>query len=167
MHVDQRHQAPAPARLLVAVDSGIDPHRLVRLCSDHPQADGLSVSLLAPVDIDSSPSLASPGHVEETLRAATRLLDWAGIRVEAITLADQDPDLVEEVVRSGDFDSLVVCSGHGIDSSPVLGLAIDLARRHGLAVEGDGRSPRGVAYWLRSVAGVLLKSINPPWPRAA
>ena len=165
MDVDQRHQAPAPARLLVAVDSGIDLHRLVRLCSDHPQADGLSVSLLVPVDIDSSPSPASPGHVEEMLRAATRLLDWAGIRVEDITLTDKDADLVEKIVRSGDFDGLVVCSAHGSDSSPVLGLAIDLARRHGLAVEGDGRSAGGVANWIRSAAGVLLESINPPWPR--
>ena len=167
MHVDQRHQAPAPARLLVAVDSGIDPHRLVKLCSDHAQADGLSVSLLVPVDIDSSPSLASPGHAEEMLRAATRLLDWAGIRLEDITLTDQDPDLVEEIVRSGDFDSLVVCSAHGNDSSPVLGLAIDVARRHGLPVESDGRPAREVASWIRSVARVLLESLNPPWPRAA
>ena len=160
MHVDQRHQAPAPARLLVAVDSGSDPHRLVRLCSEHPQADGLSVSLLVPVDIESSPSLASPGHAEEMLRAATRLLDWAGIRVEDITLTDQDPDLVEEIVRFGDFDSLVVCSAHS-DSSPVVGLAIDLARRHGLAVEGDGRSAGGAAKWIRSAAGVLLNRSTP------
>lgn len=166
MHVNQRHQAPAPARLLVAVESGIDPHRLVKLCSEHAQGDGLSISLLVPVDIDSSPSLASPGHAEAMLRVATRLLDWAGIRVEDITLTDQDPDLVEEVVCSGDFDSLVVCSAHRSDWSPVLGLAIDLARRHGLPVNGDERSSRGVANWIRSVAGVLLKSLNPPWPRA-
>ena len=167
MHVDQRHQAPAPARLLVAVDSGIDPHRLVRLCSDHPQADALSVSLLVPVNIESSPSVATPGHAERMLRAATRLLEWAGIRVEDITLTDQDPDLVEEVVRSGDFDSLVVCRARGNDSSPVLGLAIDQARRHGLAVEDDGRAAGGVPNWIRSGANVLLKSITPPWWPAA
>jgi hypothetical protein len=167
MHVDQPHQAPAPARLLVAVDSGIDPHRLVRLCSDHPQADALSVSLLVPVDIESSPSLATPGRVERELRAATRLLDWAGIRVEDIRLTDQDPDLVEEIVRSGDFDSLVVCRAHGSGTSPVLGLAIDHARRHGVAVEDDGRAAGGVANWIRSVASILLKPINPPWWPAA
>jgi hypothetical protein len=166
MHVDQRHQAPAPARLLVAADSGIDPHRLVKLCSDHAQAGELSVSLLVPVELGSSPSPASPDRAEETLRAAMRLLEWAGIRLEDITLTDQDPDLVEEIVRSGDFDRLVVCSAHGSDSSPVLGLAIDLARRHGLPVEGDGRSAGRVADWIRSAAGVLLESINPPWPRA-
>jgi hypothetical protein len=166
MHVDQRHQAPAPARLLVAVDSGSDPHRLVKLCSDHAQADGVSVSLLVPVGIDSSRSLASPGHAEEMLRATMRLLDWAGIRLEDITLTDQDPDLVEEVMRSGDFDRLVVCRAHGSDSSPVLGLAIDVARRRGLPVDGDGRSAGRVANWIRSAAGVLLESMNPPWPRA-
>jgi hypothetical protein len=147
----------------VAVDSGIDPHRLVRLCSEHAQADELSVTLLVPVDIGSSPSPASPGRAEEMLRAATRLLDWAGIRIEAITLADQDPDLLEEIVRSGDFDSLVVCRAHDGHSSPVLGLAIDHARRHGLAVEGDGRAAGRVAKGVRSVASVLLRSINPPW----
>jgi hypothetical protein len=153
--------------LLVAVDSGIDLHRVVKLCSDHAQAGELSVSLLVPVELDSSPSPASPDHAEETLRAATRLLDWAGIRLEDITLTDHDPDLVEAIVSSGDFDSLVVCSAHGSDPSPVLALAIDLARRRGLPVSGDGRPPRGAAYWIRSVAGVLLTSINPPWPRAA
>lgn len=166
MNVDQRHRAPAPARSLVAVDSGIDPHRLVKLCSEHAQADALSVSLLVPVDIDFSPSPASSTHAEEMLRAATRLLHWAGIRVEDMALTDQDPDLVEDLVCSGDFDSLVVCSEHGTDSSPVLGLAIDLARRHGLSVHSDGRPAARGASWIRSVAGVLLESLNPPWPRA-
>jgi hypothetical protein len=166
MHVDQRHQAPAPARLLVAVDSGSDPHRLVKLCSDHAEADGVSVSLLVPVEVDSSRSLASPGRAEEMLRATTRLLDWAGIRLEDITLTDHDSDLVEEMVRSGDFDSLVVCSARGNDWSPVLELAIGLARRHGLPVEGDSRPGGRLASWIRSAAGVLLESMNPPWPRA-
>jgi hypothetical protein len=153
--------------LLVAVDSGIDPHRLVSLCSDRPQADALSVSLLVPVSIESSRAVGTPGQAERLLRAATRLLEWAGIRVEDITLTDQDPDLVEEIVRSGDFDSLVVCRAHGKDSSPVLGLAVDEARRHGLAVEDDGRAAGGVPNWIRSVANVLVRSIIPPgWPAA-
>jgi hypothetical protein len=69
-------------------------------------------------------------------------------------------------VCSGGFDRLLVCSARGSDWSPVLGLATDLARRHGLPVNGDERSSRGVTTWIWSVAGVLLKSINPPWPRA-
>jgi len=166
MHIDQCHQAPAPARLLVAADTGIDPHRLVKLCSEHAQANELSVSLLVPVDIGNSPSRASPGHAEEMLRDATRLLEWAGIRVDDITLTDHNPGLVEEIVGSGDFDGLTVCSANGSYSSPVLGLAAELARQHGLPVDGDAGSPRKVANWIRSLAGVLLKSINPPWPRA-
>jgi hypothetical protein len=166
MHVYQRHQVPAPARLLVAADSGIDAHRVVKLCSHHAQADGPSVSLLVPVEIDPSPSPASPARVEEMLRVTTRLLDWAGIRLEEITLTDHDPVLVEQVVGCGDFDRLVVCSAHGSDLSPVLGLAMDVARRQGLPVMGDGR-PAGASRWIRSIAGVLLESINPPWPRAA
>ena len=94
----------------MAVDSGIDPHRLVRVCCDRAHVDGLSVSLLVPVDIGSSPSPASPSHAEQMLRAATRLLGWAGIRLEDITLTDRDPDLVEGLLSGGDFDSLVVCS---------------------------------------------------------
>jgi hypothetical protein len=167
MRVDQRHRAPAPARLLVALDTGIDPHRLVKLCSEHATSDGVSVSLLVPVAIGSSSSPASPRHAEEMLRAATRLLEWAGIRLEDITLTDQDADPVEKMVRFGDFDSLVVCSARGGDSSPVIRLAIDLARRHGLSVNGDSRPPRRLAGWIRSAAGVLLESLDPPWPRAS
>ena len=154
MNVHERQQAPAPVRLLVAVDSGVDPHRLVSLCSRHPQADELSVSLLV---------VASPRPAEEWLRAVTTLLHWAGIRLEDIALSDHDPDLVEELVC--EFDGVVVCTADRGDSSGVLGLVADVARRHGLSVDGDRRWIGRVANWIRSAGPVLLASFNPLWPR--
>ncbi len=89
-----------PTRLLVAADTSIDPHRLVRLCSEHAHRQAPSVSLLVPVGLESRRSFEAPAAGERLLRAALPLLDAAGIRLEDIALVD-DPDFVERFVRSG------------------------------------------------------------------
>jgi hypothetical protein len=43
MHIDPDSSQAAPPRLLVAADTGIDPHRLVTVCSE--QANGGAPSL--------------------------------------------------------------------------------------------------------------------------
>jgi hypothetical protein len=49
MHVDQDSGQDAPSRLLVAADTSIDPHRLVKACSEHANGRAPSVSLLGPL----------------------------------------------------------------------------------------------------------------------
>jgi hypothetical protein len=127
--------------MLVAADTSIDPHRLVKLCSEHGHRQGPSVSLLVPVSLESRRSFEAPAAGERLLRAALPLLEAAGIRLEDIALVDH-PDFVEQFVRSGGFDALLVCPACGSESSPVLPAAARLARLHGLSVDGDGRRIR-------------------------
>ncbi len=94
MHVDQDSSQAAPPRLLVAADTAIDPHRLVKICSDHAGGGAPSVSLLVPVDLEKQPPSMSAARAEGLLRVATALFDAAGIRVEDIALADEDADFV-------------------------------------------------------------------------
>jgi hypothetical protein len=149
MRVDQDAGRAAPPRLLVAADTSIDPHRIVKLCSDHADADTPSVSLLVPVDLDSGALSESPAGAENLLRAATGLLDAAGIRLEDIALVDEDADSLGQLMRFGGFDALLVCPARRTESSPVLPLAVRLARVHGLTVDGDGRQNAGWASHLR------------------
>jgi hypothetical protein len=160
MHVDQDSSEAAPPRLLVAADTSIDPHRLVTICSDHAGGDAPSVSLLVPVDFDSRPPSMSATRAEGLLRTATALLEAAGIRLEDIVLADDDADFVGQVMRSGGFDALLVCPAHRKASSPVLPLAVRLARVHGLTVDDDGR-PGGRTSWLRRVVRPLAHRKSP------
>ena len=59
------------SRPLVAVNAGIDPHRLVTLCCQHAGDEQLSVSLVIPVEDESRPW-------SESTAAAERLLHNAG-----------------------------------------------------------------------------------------
>jgi hypothetical protein len=156
--IDQASSQAAPPRLLVAADPTIDPHRLVTICSDHSGGGAASVSLLVPVDLESKRSSASAERAEGLLRPATALLDAAGFRVEDIALAADEADVVELLVGSGGFDALLVCPARRRHSSPVLCLAVRVARTQGLEVDGDtSRCARGQSR-LRRVAGALL-----PW----
>jgi hypothetical protein len=105
-------------RLLVAADTSIDPHRLLKLCSDHARGGAPSVSLLVPVDLESRRSSGGPACAESLLRAAIALLDAAGIRLEDIAAGDDDVDALGQLVRSGGFDALLVCPSRR-KSSPV------------------------------------------------
>jgi hypothetical protein len=157
MHIDQASSQAAPPRLLVAADTAIDPHRLVTLCSDHAGGGAASVSLLVPVDLESQRSSESAARAEGLLRPATALLDAAGFRLEDVALAADDADVVELLLRSGGFDALLVCPARGRHSSPVLCLAVRLARMQGLAVDGDTRRCARRLSWLRRVANSLLR----------
>lgn len=159
MHVDQDSSQAAPPRLLVAADTAIDPHRLVKVCSEHANGRAPSVSLLVPVDLESHPPSMSAARAEGLLRAATALLEAAGIRLENIVLADHDADFVGQLMRSG-FDALLVCPANRKASSPVLPLAARLARLHGLTVDDDGR-PGGRTSWLRRVVSPLTQRMSP------
>jgi hypothetical protein len=160
MHVDQDSSQAAPPRLLVAADTSIDPHRLVKICSDHAGGGAPSVSLLVPVDLETRPPSTSAARAEGLLRAATALLEAAGIRLEDIVLADDDADFVGQLMRSGGFDALLVCPAHKRASSPVVRLAARLARLHGLAVDDDGR-PGGRMRWLRHVVSPPTQRMSP------
>jgi hypothetical protein len=160
MHVDQDSSQAAPPRLLVAADTAIDPHRLVAICSDHAGAGTPSVSLLVPVDLESRASSESAARAEGLLRSATALLDAAGIRLEDIVLADDDADLIGQLVRSGGFDALLVCPAGRKASSPVLPLAVRLARLHGIIVDVDGRGG-GRASLVRRVVRPLTRRMRP------
>jgi hypothetical protein len=160
MHVDQDSSQPAPPRLLVAADTSIDPHRLVKVCSEHANRRAPSVSLLVPVDLESRPPSMSAARAEGLLHAGTALLEAAGIRLEDIVLADDDADFVGQLMRSGGFDALLVCPAHRKASSPVLPLAARLARLHGLTVDDDGR-PDGRMSWLRRVVSALTQRMSP------
>ena len=166
MYVDQDRNQAAPARLLMAADTSVDPHRLVRLSSQHADGDAPSVSLLVPVDLGSQPSSHSAARAEGLLRVATPLLDAAGIRLEDVALVGEDADFVGQLMRSRGFDALLVCPAHGKEASPVLPLVVRVARLNGLAVADDGRHRAGQASWLRRVVNPLLGSRVFPWGRA-
>jgi uncharacterized cupin superfamily protein len=59
MHVDQDSSQAAPLRLLVAADTAIDPHRLVKICSDHA---GGGVWGMASADLNATLLAWPPGH---------------------------------------------------------------------------------------------------------
>jgi hypothetical protein len=154
-------------RLLVAADASIDPHRLVKLCSDHADGGAPNVSLLVPADPESRRSSRSPACAESLLCAAIVLLDGAGIRLEDIALVGDDVDAVGRLVRAGCFDALLVCPARREQSSRVLSLAVRLAREHGLAVDGDTRQDARHPSWLRRVVDPLLPSRPDRWGGAA
>jgi hypothetical protein len=147
------------SRLLVAADASIDPHRLVKFCCERAGSDGLGVSLLVPIEVDAQAPHNNTAAVEGLLRRTAGLFDAAGLRLEDVNISDEDADTVGELVRSGGFDALFVCATHEKASSPVLALAAQLARVHGLAVIRSGPEV-GNYSWLRRLVDPLLH-----WPR--
>lgn len=143
------------SRLLVAADTAVDPHRLVKFCCERAGNDGLGVSLLVPIDDDALPPSEGTPTAECLLRKAAGLFDAAGIRLEDVTLSDEDTDALDQLVRSGGFDALFVCATHEEASSPVLPLAARLARLHGLTVIASAPKARH-ASWLRRLLDPLL-----------
>ena len=91
------------------------------------------------------------------LRKTAALLDAAGVRLEDFVLADEDADALDDLVGSGEFDSVLICTADEEVSSPVLPLVARLGRLHGLAVvesRGNVRGPRG---WFRRLVHPLLR----------
>jgi hypothetical protein len=68
---------------------------------------------------------------------------------------DDDGDAVGQLVRSGGFDALLVCRARRKQSSPVLSLAVRLARVQGLAVDGDTGQCARKPSWLRRVQELM------------
>jgi hypothetical protein len=154
----ERHDIQAElSRVLVAADAGIDPHRLVTLCCRRPDSELLSVSLLVP--LTSGPEARSHGGVVRAalLRKASALLDAAGIRLEDFVLADEDAGALGDLVGSGEFDAVLICTGDEELSSPVLPLVAKLGRLHGLAVVESGGGSRGGQSWFRRVVHPVMR----------
>lgn len=153
---------PSPvelSRLLVVADASIDPHRLMRLCCERAASDPLSVSLLS-ADDESGAWFESAARTKRLLRRAAALLDAAGLRLEDATVADEDGQEVQQLVRFGGFDALLVCAPREKRPAPALSLAVRLARLHGLTVIASGHQAAGHVSWLRRVLDPLV-----PWPR--
>jgi hypothetical protein len=154
--VDHRGHESQPARILVAADAGVDPHRLVRLCCERPDSEFISVSLLVPL-AGASEARSSGGLVRAgLLRKASALLDAAGVLLEDFVLADEDAGALDDLVGSGEFDAVVICPANEDGSSPVLPLVAQLGRLHGPAVVENGRNRSGHKGWLRRMVHPLV-----------
>ena len=154
-------QTPRPAALrrpLVAADPHIDPHRLVGVCCQHAGAEPLSVSLLIAVEHEARPWSESTARAERLLHKVDVLLGAAGISLEEVVITDGADRELEELVRFGGFDALLVCARDGAEPKGVLRLAARLAQAQGVEVIENGR-PVGHSGWLRRVVGPLFH-----WP---
>jgi len=140
-----------PSRVLVAADAGTDPHRLVRLCCEGAASAPLGVSLLVPSDHESAARSDAPAGAVRLLGQATALLDAAGFRLEDVVVAGDAGQEVEQLVRFGGFDALLVCAPRRKTPSPAVSLAVRLARLHGLTILGSDHRSDGHAGWLRRV----------------
>jgi hypothetical protein len=152
----ERHDSrPTLTRLLVAADAGVDPHRLVTVCCERPDSELVSVSLLVPLAAESD-ARSRGGEVRAgVLRKAARLLDAAGVRLEDFILADEDAGALDDLVRSGEFDAVIICAASKDMSSPVLSLVAQRGRLHGLAVVESGSNLGGRKGWLRRMVHPL------------
>jgi hypothetical protein len=148
-------------RLLVAADARVDPHRLVGLCCELAAGDALSVSLLVPAADEPGGRSEGSARAVRLLGHAATLMDAAGVRLEDVMVADEDGREVDELVRLGGFDSLLVCAPRERPPSPGLTLAVQSAREHGLTVLGSVPQAGGHPSWLGRVFHPLRHG---PWP---
>ena len=116
--------------------------------------------MLVAVDEESGGPSEISTPAERLLRKAAALLEAAGIRLEEIILSGEENQRVGQLVRSGGFDTLLVCAASQEVSSPVLPHAARLARLHGLAVIHSSPNAGARASWLRRAVEPLLH-----WPR--
>ena len=155
MEFEQTPRQQALHRPLVAADPHIDPHRLVAVCCQYAGAEPLGVSLLLPVEDEARPWSESTARAERLLTDADLLMHAAGIDLEEVVFADRGGQTLEELVRLGGFDALLICATDHSESFGVLPLVVRLAREHGLDVIDTG--PRlDHPGWLRRVVGPLL-----------
>ena len=154
---------PRPAALrrpLVAADPDIDPHRLVGVCCQHAGAEPLSVSLLIAVEHEARPWSESTARAERLLHKVDVLLGAAGISLEEVVITDGADRELEELVRFGGFDALLVCARDDTEPVGVLPLLARLARAQGVEVIETGR-PLDHPGWLRRVVGPLFHWSHP------
>jgi hypothetical protein len=153
-------------RLLIAADASADPHRLVGLCCERATGDALSVSLVVPADDESGARSKGSARAVCLLGHAATLLDAAGVPLEDVMVADEDGRELDELVRSGGFDALLVCAPREQVPSPALSLAVRSARAYGLTVLGSAHQTAGPASWLWRVFHPLGHGPRPAEPAA-
>jgi hypothetical protein len=154
------------SRLLVAADPEVDPHRLVGLCCESAAGDALSVSLLVPAEDESEAWSAGSARAVRLVGHAATLLDAAGVRLEDVIVPGDDGREVDQLVRFGGFDALLVCAPRQRGPSRALSLAIRSARAHRLTVLGTAHHAVGPASWLRRVFDPLGHRPRPGEPSA-
>jgi hypothetical protein len=146
----ERHQIQGElSRVLLAADAGVDAHRLVTVCCERPDSETLSISLLVPLACAGETRPNRGAARAALLRRSSMLFDSAGLRLEDFVLADDDADALDDLVGSGEFDSVLICTAGEDASSPVLPLVARLARLHGLAVVESRRHVRDRHGWFR------------------
>jgi hypothetical protein len=145
MEFDPNPRPSEFSRALVGADPGIDP---------------LGMTLLIPVDDESRPWSESTRAADRLLHDADVLLGAAGIHLEEVVVSDGAGPEVEELVRMGGFDAMLVCARGDTMSVGVLPLAARLARKHGLDVIDSHGGP-GHPGWLRRVVGPLFYRQRP------
>jgi hypothetical protein len=163
---EDTHTGAELPRLLIAADSSVDPHRLVGLCCELAAADALSVSLMVPADEQSAARSEGSARAVRLLGHAATLLEGAGIRLEEVMVGEEDGREVDELLRLGRFDSLLVCAPRAWAPSPGLSLVVQSAREHGLPVLGSARQAGGHPSWLRRVLRPLRHGPRPGEPAA-
>jgi hypothetical protein len=163
---EHSHTGAELSRLLIAADPSADLHRLVGLCCELAAGDALTVSLLVPADDESAARSEGSARALRLLGHAATPLHAAGIRLEDVIVGEEDGREVDELVRSGGFDSLLVCAPRERAPSPGLSLAVQSAREHGLTVLGSARQAGGHPGWLRRVVHPLRHGPRPGEPAA-
>jgi hypothetical protein len=158
------HTGAELSRLLIAADPSVDPHRLVGLCCELAAGDTLTVSLLVPPGDESAAGSEGSARAVRLLGHAATLLDAAGIRLEDVMVCEEDGREVDELVRLGGFDSLLVCAPRERAPSPGLSLAVQSAREFGLPVFGSARQTRAHPSWLSRVFHPLRHRPRPGEP---
>jgi hypothetical protein len=163
---EDTHTEAEPSRLLIAADSRVDPHRLVGLCCELAAGDTLAVSLLVAADDESAARSEGSARTVRLLGHAATLLHAAGIRLEDVIVGEEDGREIDELVRLGGFDSLLVCAPRERAPSPRLSLAVQSAREHGLTVLGSARQAPGHPSWMKRVFRPLRHDPRPGEPAA-
>lgn len=153
-------------RLLVAADATVDPHRLVGLCCELAAGESLSVSLLVPADDEPGARCEGSARAVRLLGHAATLLHAAGVRLEDVMVGEEDGREVDELVRLGGFDSLLVCAPRERAPSAALSLALESAREHGLTILGSAPQAGDHTSWLRRFLHPLRHGPRPGEPAA-
>jgi hypothetical protein len=81
-----------------------------------------------------------------------------------VIVADDGGRDVDELVRLGGFDALLVCAPREAGPSRGLSLAVRSARLHGLTVLGGAHQAAGHVGWLRRLLDPLVHWSRPGEP---
>jgi hypothetical protein len=132
----------------------------VGVCCQHAGAEPFSVSLLIAVEDEARPWSESTVRAERLLHNVDVLLGAAGISLEEVVITDGADRELEELVRFGGFDALLVCARDDTEPVGALSLLARLARAQAVDVIDTGR-PLDHPGWLRRVVGPLFHWSHP------